>query len=86
MKKGIMKVPTLSGKPEITNAMKAECIGEFTFDVERVCTHCAVAFHDEDHECEVCDGEIEYTETVTVPWDTCKEIYKAMATEAAKSL
>lgn len=77
-------MPTLHGKPEITNLMKANCIGEFSFEVETVCGVCAT--NGPDGACEVCAGAIEYVETQTVPWDTCKEIYKAMAVEASKSV
>lgn len=51
----------------ITNEMKAECIGEFTFQTEE-------PEFDEDGEY---TGEC-YWKTHVVPWDTCKEIYKMM--------
>jgi hypothetical protein len=70
-----------SGKPLVTSAMKAACIGEFTFPMHRVCTECLEIA---DEECDVCGGEIDYIDQITVPWDTCKAIYKAMAMEAAK--
>jgi hypothetical protein len=71
----------LGGKPKITAEMKAECIGEFTFKRENTCYEC---FENADSSCVICAGEIDYTETITVPWDTCKKIYKAMAIAAAK--
>lgn len=46
-----------TGKPLVTSAMKAACI-----------------------------GEIDYVDQITVPWDTCKKIYKAMVLEAAKEM
>jgi hypothetical protein len=72
-----------TGKPLVSSAIKASCIGEFTFDREASCMAC---FEEADKTCEICAGEIDYVETITVPWDTCKKIYKAMAIEAAKIL
>ena len=73
-------IPLLRGKPEITNDMKRYCIGEFRFDIDATCTAC---FYDEPQEdCEVCAGEVQYTESVEVPWDLIKDIYKRMAAVA----
>jgi len=64
----------------ITNEMKSECIGEYSFKVDRSCSACH--FGEPDEDCEVCAGEIEYSEEITVPWDLCKKIYKGMLTAA----
>ena len=60
--------------------MKAECIGEFSFTIPDHCGECLDVGADSD--CPVCGGEIEYQRQVDVPWDTCKEIYKAMLAAA----
>ena len=75
---------TLECKPLVTSAMKAECIGEFHFEVEQTCYSCYEI--EKDPECEVCGGEANYMQKVTVPWDTCKEIYKRMAAVAAREV
>ena len=62
-----IKVPSLYGKPRITNQMKADCIGEFSFEI--------VDTIDE-------DSGAETFRDVDVPWDTCKEIYKQMVMSA----
>jgi len=67
-------IPILRGEPEITNRMKAECIGEFNFKIE---------VPELNDEFEV-TGEMEDRE-VDVPWDLCKTIYKAMAKVAMLS-
>lgn len=72
-----------NGKPLVTSAMKAECIGEFSFGREAVCPRC-YEVDEPTPGCAVCGGEVEYMEKITVPWTTCKDIYKAMAVEAAK--
>ena len=79
-----MLIPTdeHTGQPLVTAAMKADCIGGFSFQRETTCSACY--FDEPDEECEVCGGEVEYTETVIVPWASCKEIYKAMAIAASK--
>jgi hypothetical protein len=64
-------------EPVITNEMKAEFMGEFEFTIEAECGECIDTGEDED--CEVCQGGIVYERKVTVPWTTCKRIYKAMA-------
>lgn len=82
---GSLSIPTdpRTGKPMVTSAMKAECIGEFSFDIEMTCYSCHEIGVEEG--CEVCDGEVDYMHKATVPWTTCKDIYKAMAVEAAKA-
>ncbi|WP_412535944.1 hypothetical protein [Marinobacter sp. MIT932201] len=67
-------------EPIITNEMKAECMGEFEILITEDCGRCLVEGLDEN--CEQCDGELVYQRAVTVPWDTCKDIYKAMAKAA----
>ena len=62
-----------AGNPAVTNEMKAECIGEFSWKEDW-------PYFDEDgvlHECNIV--------THTVPWSVCKEIYKRMAKVAAVS-
>lgn len=66
--------------PMITNTMKQYCIGEYSFEIADVCTACH--FDEPDPDCEVCGGEVEFRRKVTVPWNTCKKIYKQMATMA----
>ena len=70
-------------EPVITNEMKAECMGEFEFTIEAECGECIDVGEDED--CEVCQGGIVYERKVTVPWTTCKEIYKRMTKCAPKA-
>jgi len=60
----------------ITNQMKAECIGEFSFCIDVP---------------EIIEAKNGWTVTgekaqieVTVPWDVCKQIYKAMLKAAPK--
>ncbi|HCF6212358.1 hypothetical protein IDX03_01675 [Pseudomonas aeruginosa] len=64
----------------VTSSMKAECIGEFSFYIRAACAECLDAGTDSD--CHVCGGDIEYDQKIDVPWDTCKEIYKAMLAAA----
>lgn len=60
------------------NGAKGLLIGEFHIGVERTCDECAC--DDPDENCNVCRGEVEYTQRIPVPWDTTKEIYaKAVA-------
>lgn len=62
-------IPMHNGKPDITDCMKVECIGEFSWQEE-------APYYDE-------DGELhDYVATHAVPWDLCKEIYKRMASAA----
>ena len=76
-----------TGKPLVTSAMKAECIAEFSFQREIACPACCYESEEtEQDSCALCNGSGEYTEKLVIPWDTCKEIYKAMAIEAAKGL
>lgn len=83
--KGRLSIPVdlRTGKPMVSSDMKAECIGEFSFETEQTCYHCYEIEKDKD--CEVCGGEVNYQQKVTVPWNTCKDIYKAMAAEAGRA-
>lgn len=75
-----------SNRPRILNVMKAECIGEFSFKRETTCSACFFDEVDEPQgECEVCQGQVHYEETIVVPWDTCKDIYKKMAVVASEN-
>ena len=67
-------------KPQINDGMKAKFMGEFSFEIEEPCPLCELHIneHYDDIPC-LCDGEGKYMRSVTVPWDTCKEIYQAMA-------
>jgi len=66
---GMVKVPV---EPKITNEMKAQHIGEYTFEIEQTCSYCAVHHDEDDLECETCNGELTYSMEVTVPWDLTK--------------
>ena len=73
-------------EPSVTSRMKAICIGEFEFTIDEPCPVCALELQDKyDVEC-LCDNSDEqtYQKTIIVPWDTCKEIYKAMALASRK--
>ena len=72
-------------RPKITSHMKAVCIGEFSFTTEETCI-CNDGIAENGAECEFCRGEYEYLQERFVPWDTCKEIYKAMVTAAFNEL
>ncbi len=61
-----------AGQPRVTGAMKAACIGEFELPVE-------VPVWDPEEEAFTYEME---ERMVTVPWDLCKQIYKAMAAQA----
>lgn len=76
MTREIMIIPadpryTLEKRPLITNEMKAECIGEFSWEEE-------APYYDEN------GNLIEHVASRTVPWDLCKQIYKRMVMLAAK--
>lgn len=63
----------LYGRPAISSEMKAECIGEFSWEEQ-------ADYYDEN------GNVIEHVATRIVPWDLCKEIYKRMAQAAAKEV
>ena len=52
--------------------LKGPMRGEYSMEVEHSCSACN--FDGPDEECEVCGGEINYTEDVTIDWTTQKEI------------
>jgi hypothetical protein len=55
------------------NGAKSALSGEFKIRHESTCSGC---YYDEaDPECEVCGGDITYTEIVAIDWTTIKEIY-----------
>jgi hypothetical protein len=56
--------------------MKAKCMGEFSFEQDDICP-CCILGEDTDCLCGGIDDGI-YQKKITVPWDTCKTIYKAM--------
>ncbi|WP_332729279.1 hypothetical protein [Pseudomonas sp. ESBL2] len=63
------------------NGAKALLLGEFKLEVTRECPECLEL--DEPAEgCEICDGEGEYAQRHTIPWDKIKFIYN----EAVKGL
>ncbi len=63
------------------NGAKALLLGEFKLEVTQECTECREL--DEPVEgCEICDGEGEYGQRHTIPWDMIKFIYS----EAVKGL
>ena len=66
----------MSDVPEITNKMKAECHGEFSYTKVVSCEQCAI--EGENESCDCCEGSGEYIKTFEIPWDSCKDIYKAM--------
>lgn len=57
--------------------LKPVLIGEFTIPVAMRCSACD--FDGAQNECEVCGGEVDYLQSVDVPWTTIKEILKAAA-------
>ena len=63
-------------QPAVTPEMKARLIGEFHCTVERRCAECDS--EGSTPSCDECDGEVAYTEKVTIPWTTQKEIFSAM--------
>ena len=58
------------------NGAKYALIGEFHETHKIVCCECWAEEGDPLDECELCDGNGEYTEKVQVSWTTIKNIYK----------
>lgn len=54
---------------------KAALIGEFTFTIPARCGACD--YHEPQDDCEVCGGNVEYEQSVTVPWTVIKQIIAA---------
>jgi len=73
-----------TGKPLVTSAMKAACIGEFSVEITIDCPGC----HEEDtsNGCETCKGTGLVIQDFDIPWDTMKDIYKMMAGVAAAGI
>lgn len=63
------------------NGAKALLLGEFKLEVTRECPECLELDEPADG-CEICDGEGEYAQRHTIPWDIIKFIYS----EAVKGL
>jgi hypothetical protein len=55
---------------------KATFISEFEMEVKHYCSACS--FHGAQDDCEVCAGEIEYTQKHTIPWTLFKQMYAAI--------
>lgn len=70
-------------EPSIHPSMKAGCAGEFTIDIQVVCPECWNREWDDDEACEFCNNQSDehslVDNTVVVPWDTQKEIFKMMS-------
>ncbi|WP_443701303.1 hypothetical protein [Pseudomonas sp.] len=56
------------------NGAKALLLGEFKFLVTRECPECC-ELEEPAEGCEICDGEGEYGQQHTIPWDQIKFIY-----------
>lgn len=67
----------LMGVPKISNEMKAEHIGEYSFKHKVSCCGGDLEGCDGD-ECDCCDGSGLIEDDLIVPWDTCKTIFKGM--------
>jgi len=63
------------------NGAKALLLGEFKLEVTRECPEC-LELDDPAEGCEICDGEGEFAQRHTIPWDQIKFIYS----EAVKGL
>ena len=56
------------------NGAKALLLGEFTLKVTMDCSECC-ELEEPSEGCEICDGEGEYGQKHTIPWDQIKFIY-----------
>ena len=84
-----MKIPVDRSQPEeirpiITSDMKAACIGEFDINLPTFCPDCYQHEGEADPECTICKGQGEYIRKINIPWTVMKDIYKRMATVAAR--
>ena len=70
-------------QPVITDEMKFAHMGKHSFTIQAECGECIDVGPDTD--CFVCHGEVIYDRQIVVPWDTCKEIYKAMTKTAQEN-
>lgn len=59
-------MPTPNNTPKVTSYMKAQCMGEFSWEED-------APYFDEN------GNVVEFIATRTVPWNLCKEIYKLMS-------
>lgn len=66
------------------NRAKTLLAGEFTIQHTATCSACYFDTPDED--CEVCGGEVQYIETISVDWPTIKDIYAKAVEGLAKEL
>jgi len=57
---------------EPDSRLKAIMMGEFSVDIEHTCSACD--YHEVQEDCEVCNGEVTYTERHPIPWTTIKDI------------
>jgi len=73
-----------TGKPMVTSAMKAACIGEFSVDTTIDCPDCRDL--DTCDGCGTCKGTGLIVQDIDIPWDTIKDIYKMMAAAAAAEI
>lgn len=56
------------------NGAKALLLGEFKLEVTRECPEC-IDLEEPAEGCEICDGEGEYAQRHTIPWEQIKFIY-----------
>jgi hypothetical protein len=77
--KGKVVLPVV---PNITTAMKAEHLGEYSMKFPIACHECE---GEQGHEgCRVCEGNGQYMHEINIPWTACKQIYQAMYATAVK--
>lgn len=68
---------------DIPDGAKFQMIGEFTISHTETCSAC---YFDEPHEdCEVCGGDVDYDQSIDVPWSVQKDIFKAFCDIASKN-
>ena len=65
------------------NGAKALLLGEFTLKVTMDCSECC-ELEEPSEGCEICDGEVEYSQKHTIPWDQIKFIYSKAVEGLAK--
>ena len=65
------------------NGAKALLLGEFTLKVTMDCSECC-ELEEPSEGCEICDGEGEYGQKHTIPWDQIKFIYSKAVEGLAK--
>lgn len=63
---------SLVEQEDFLSKLKGPMRGEYSMEVEHSCSACN--FDGPDEECEVCGGEINYTDEVAIDWTTQKEI------------